>query len=114
MVDTCTVTRLTDQAFDDTDGSYSDTTSEIYSGVCRVQAIRSLLSTEADAAGRVVTTVTATVQLPEATTGVQVDDVVTVDTSQGSGVAGRVFRVRQVEHKTHASMRRLTVEEEQS
>lgn len=114
MQDTCTVTRVTGSTFDTDDGTYTDTTSTVYSGKCRIQLADYQSAAESRTEGRVVTTVMHVLQLPAATTAVTVDDIATIATSEDAGLVGRTFRVKQVPNKTHLTMRRYIVEEEQT
>lgn len=113
MVDTVTIDRW--------DGTYTnnETTgaqtknygAALYNGKARIQQ-NAAVSQEDAGAGRVVTTLRLELQVPVTVTGLKVDDRVTVDASVGDAdLVGRVFRVSDLHHKTHATARRVAIEE---
>lgn len=111
MVDACTVTRITGRATDTTTGEVTDVIAALYAGKCRVQQSRGEARRE-DVAEDRVALLRIEVQLPMSVTGIQVGDVVTVTASAlDSDLPGRVFRVQDLAHKTHATARRLGVVE---
>lgn len=79
-------------------------------GRARIQQQRTV-SEEDQGGGRTITVLRRELQLPMSVTGVTVDDVVTVDTSEDPDLVGREFRVSSLHGKTHATARRLQVEE---
>lgn len=112
MVDTVTVDRWDGTyTFDDTTGEQvKNYGAPIYSGKGRVQQQRSV-SDEDQGGGRLVTILVRELQLPVTVTGLQVDDRVTIDTSQDPDLVGREFRVASLFGKTHATARRVSIEE---
>jgi len=113
MTDTCTIKRQTGTALNATTLAMEPTYTTLYTGKCRVQ-LRDTVATQPDAGERAHAIVRTIVQVPVATTGVRVDDVVTVTASADADLTGRAFRVRSTFHKTHATSRRLECEELQA
>jgi len=109
MLDTCTVRRKTGTTFNESTGQYTDTTSTIYTGKCKLQD--RLIQGEAEAGGREVITLSSVLHLPVSVTTVQVDDVAEVTASQDPGAVGRKLRVAQVHYKSYATARQLQVED---
>lgn len=112
MVDTCTITYSTGSAVDDLTGVSTTTYAVRYSGPCRVQ--------QPSGQGQVVEAgevepvlLRLELQLPVAgTTGIERGDRVVIDTAaHDADLVGRVFRVQDLSHKTHATSRRLSVQE---
>ena len=115
MTDACTITRVTGQELDDDNGTYTDTTSTIYSGKCRVQAQAQTVAALPLAGERQVVALQREVSVPVSTAGVLVGDLVTMTASaHDADLVGRVFRVREEVAKSHATSRRLVVQEEQT
>jgi hypothetical protein len=115
MDDTCTITRVTGQTLDEDDGTYTDVVSTIYSGKCRVQLRNMAVAALPLSGDRQVVALQLEVAIPIAETGARVGDAVTIDTSTyDAGLVGRVFRVREEMHKSHATARRLVCQEEQT
>lgn len=115
MVDTCTVTRVTGRTLDEDDGTYSDTTSIVYSGKCRIQVRNAAVAALPLSGEREVVAFMLELQTPMTGAALAVGDVVTVTASlYDPTLADRVFRVREVFHKSHATARRTLVQEEQT
>ncbi len=115
MVDACVVERKSGTVFDETSMAYTDAFTPIYTGPCRVQLTAAMTGVGTPVAGeRVQVVQRATVQLPLAVTGVKVDDRVRVTASSDPDLVGNIYRVRSQFAKTHATARRLEVEETQS
>lgn len=115
MVDTCTVTRVTGQALDEDTGAYVDTTSTIYSGKCRVQVRNAATAALPLAGEREVVAFMLELQIPMSAAALAVGDKVTITAStHDTNLVNRVFRVRELFHKTHATARRTLVQEEQT
>lgn len=111
MVDTCVIDRKTGQVFDEQTGTYTDTWSTVYSGSCRVQD-SGLSGHQVEAGERAVELQTRTLQVPMTVLGLQVDDRVTITASAlDPDLVDRVFRVSDLMHKSHATARRLPIEE---
>lgn len=109
MPDTCTITRSSGApVFDPVTGTYTAAgTSNIYTGRCRVQA----KADEVVAAGdQPVTLRRFTASLPVATSGIEVDDLLTVTDSADADLVGLEFRVVDVKAGTWLVARRLTLE----
>ena len=113
MTDICLVERKTGQVFDEDTGQYSDTWTTVYSGRCRVQEWGQINSgTAAQAGERTAELQTWGLILPMSVADAQVNDRATVTASAlDPELVGRVFRVRDLYHKSHATARRLAVEE---
>lgn len=111
MVDTCTIRRRSAPVTSTVDASVSFTFTTIYSGKCRFQQQGADARTE-DAGEAYLRLLRLEVQLPMSATGFQALDEVTCDTSvHDPDLPGRVFLVRDLAHKTHATSRRIRVEE---
>lgn len=107
MVDACTITRVAGRSTDTTTGAVTLTTSTLYTGKCRVQQLQAQVSTE-DVGEDQVLLLRLEVQLPMGVTGLQVGDRITVTASaHDADLVGRVFRVHDLAHKTHATARRV-------
>lgn len=109
MHDTCTVRRKTGTVFSESTGQYTDTSSTVYTGKCKLQD--RIIQGEAEAGGREVITLSSVLHLPVSVTGVQVDDVAEITASQDLAAVGRRLRVAQVFYKSYATARRLQVED---
>jgi len=109
MLDTCTIRRKTGTAFDETTGRYTDTTTTVYTGKCKLQD--RIIQGESEAGGREVITLSSVLHLPVPVTAVQVDDVAEVTASQDPAAVGRKLRVAQVHYKSYATARQLQVED---
>lgn len=111
MVDTVTIDRQTGTTRNETTGREDPAYSApLYEGKARIQQQRSV-SDEDQGGGRTVTILRRELQLPIDATGLQINDRVTVDTSHDPDLPGRVFRVSSLFGKTHATSRRLAIEE---
>jgi hypothetical protein len=111
MVDTCIIDRKTGSVLDEATGKYIDTYATVYEGPCRVQD-SGLAGHQVDAGERPVELQTRTLQVPMAVTGVKVDDRVRITACKlDSDLVDRTFRIADLMHKTHATSRRLPIEE---
>lgn len=113
MVDSCTITRPTDEeTFDDTTGTYDDTdTSTIYTGKCEVQLSDGLNARGTNTGGSDVTITRLTVKIPVSATGVKVGDLVTITVgTHDPTLVDSKFAVVAGHAKTFATARRLEVE----
>lgn len=111
MVDACTITRAGALVTDDNTGRVTDSPTTIYSGKCRVQQVAPI-SKPGEVAQAQVWLQRLTLQVPITVTGVATDDRVTITASAlDQDLVGRVFHVRELGHKTHATCRRLQIEE---
>lgn len=113
MVDTCTITRTTGESTNDDTGVVTLTTSAIYTGRCRIQQSQlGADSTPADPGEAYVRLVAFELQLPMSVTGLRVGDVATITASAlDPDLVGRAFNILGLAHKTHATARRLQVQE---
>ncbi|MEU4399777.1 DUF6093 family protein [Micromonospora orduensis] len=111
MVDACVIRRDAGTTYDPDTGYPTESTSEVYVGKCRVQQ-QSASAGDRDVGEAALLLLRLEVQLPMSVVGVRVDDVVEVTASvHDPDLPGRRFRVRELAHKTHATARRLGVEE---
>lgn len=113
MVDTCTIRRVASESTG-TGGVVTPTLTTLYSGKCRVQQVRAKAN-EVDAGEAYLLMLQLEIQLPMSVTGLQAEDQVTVSASANDAdLVGRVFFVRDLAHKTHATSRRVQVQEKTS
>lgn len=111
MVDTCTIRRKTGETTDPDTGVITPTLTTIYTGKCRIQQ-QSGIARPADVGQANVFLSRLELQIPMAVTGVDSDDEAVIDTSVNDpDLVGRVFHVRELAHKTHATARRFQVDE---
>lgn len=115
MTDACTITRVTGQTLNEVDGTYNDTTSTVYTGKCRVQLRNMAVAALPLSGERQVVAQQLEVSVPIAAGEAQVGDKITVTASaHDPQLVGRVYRVREEVRKSHATARRLVVQEEQT
>ncbi len=110
MSDTCTVQRRTGDTTDSA-GRVTATFTDVYVGVCRVQQYLRGAQTDTKAGAQVVNVQQLELQVPLAVTTIQVGDVVSVTSVTDPAMDGPIGRVSRVPMKTHATMRRLPLEE---
>jgi hypothetical protein len=111
MVDTCTIKRLTGSSTDQDTGVVTPTYSTTYTGKCRLK-----LPT---AVARPITVGEAQeftqhpiLSLPATTTGIEVDDIVTITASLlMPSLVGRVFHVRAKPGQSHMTAARFEIME---
>lgn len=115
MVDACVIRRRVGESTSPDTGVVTPTYSTIYSGKCRVQQSETQ-ARAVDAAEDYALMLRLQVQLPmDGTTGVRAEDEVVISTSAlDADLPGRTFIVRDLAHKTHATARRIGVEERTS
>lgn len=114
MVDACTIDRRTGEPTDPDTGVITPVYEQVYTGRCRIQS-RNTATTSPTSGQQRVDLLTLEVQLPMSVTGLAVSDLVTVTTSvHDPDLPGRVFRVANLMHKTHATARRVQLEERTS
>lgn len=112
MVDTCAITRVTGHTTDPDTGVQTPTVADIYTGACRIQQHVPGGARPADVGEAYQLLLRLEVQLPVTVTGVAVSDTVTITAAaHDTDLVDRVFRVRELMHKTHPSARRIGVEE---
>lgn len=114
MVDTCVIRRVASGSTDPDTGVITPTYATVYTGRCRVQqSAAQATGVEAGQAYRLI--LRLELQLPMTVTGVQPEDEVEVTASEHDpDLPGRVFRVRDLAYKSHATARRIGVEEQTS
>lgn len=111
MVDTCIIDRRSGSVLDEDTGQYVDTYTTVYSGKCRIQ-VTDPGGRAADAGEQTSQIQSLVLQVPMTVSGVKVDDRVSLTASAlDPDLVGRTFRVSDLMHKTHATARRLPVEE---
>jgi hypothetical protein len=109
MTDTCVIKRKTGETTG-AGGVITPTWTTLYTGQkCRVQVVirRPGIGQDTGEAYRVIEH--REVQLPMSVTGLQEGDSIQVTTSADPDLVGRVYTVRDVLAKTHATARRVTV-----
>jgi hypothetical protein len=112
MVDACTITRVGERTTDTTTGEVTEPTSTLYTGACRVQQ-KQAQATEETVGEDHLLLLRIEVQLPMSVTDLEVGDLITVTSSEHDpDLPGRVFRVHDLAHKTHATSRRVQCVEE--
>ncbi|MFC6017796.1 DUF6093 family protein [Plantactinospora solaniradicis] len=110
MVDTCTIRRRTGETTGP-GGVVEATYDVLYTGPCRVQQQAPSASPQ-DAGEDYALMLALTVQLPMSVTGLRTEDEITIDTSaHDPDLPGRVFVVKDLAHKSHATARRVGVVE---
>jgi hypothetical protein len=113
MVDQCAIRRVTGEGSDD-DGNVVKTYEPLYTGKCRVQQ-RAGQAAQADVGEDFSLMLRLEVQLPMTVVGLEVGDEIEVTSSvHDPDLPGRVFLVRDLAHKTHATARRVGVTERTS
>jgi hypothetical protein len=113
MVDACVIRRVTGESTGP-GGVVTPDYSTLYTGRCRVQQVRAKAN-EVDAGEAYTLMLQLEIQLPMSVTGLQTEDQVTVTASvHDADLVGRVFLVRDLAHKTHATSRRVQVQERTS
>jgi hypothetical protein len=114
MVDACVIKRITSTSTNPTSGVITPSYSTLYTGQCRVQQSGSQ-GQLADAGEASLVLLRLEVQLPMSVTGLAEGDEITVTSSAlDPDLVGRVFVIRDLMHKTHATARRLGVVEKTS
>ncbi|GAB3656481.1 DUF6093 family protein [Glycomyces tarimensis] len=108
MVDRCTIRRRTGETTDRTTGAVVPTYSTLYADQkCRVQT-RGYWGEARDIGEAALVLLSVEVQLPMAVTGLQVrDEIVLVSSEHDPDLVGILFRLKDLNHKSHATMRRV-------
>lgn len=110
LVDTCTINEPSDVAFDPEEGTYTDMIGdEVYSGSCWVRPTGG--DRVVDVGEGVQSLRLFNVTLPWDTTGVTLNHLVTVNTSDDPHLIGRVLRVVDVQGGSDTAYRRLVCED---
>ena len=106
MVDTCTITRVGTRTTDTTTAVVTTPTTTLYTGRCRIQQAQAQAQRE-DIGEDHLLLLRLEVQLPMSLTGLVVGDRITITAAaDDADLVGRVFRVHDLAHKTHATARR--------
>lgn len=115
MQDTCEIKRVTGSDTDLDTGDVVETTEQVYAGPCRVQQAVATAREEAPAEAALLM-VGRILQLPVlASAGVRARDrVIITACAHDPDLVGRRFTVRAEFAKTHATARRLGIDEETS
>ena len=113
MVDTCTVRRVASHTTDPETGVITPTYSTIYAGKCKVQRNPAPTNSRPTSVGEAeVFLAYIELHLPTSATGVDSDDMATIDTSAlDPDLVGVVFHLRELAHKTFQTARRFGVQE---
>jgi hypothetical protein len=107
MVDACTITRVGTRVTDTTTGEVTEPVSTLYTGQCRVQQAQAQATEETVGEDHLLL-LRLEVQLPMSVTGLEVGDLITITASaHDPDLPGRVFRIHDLAHKTHATSRRV-------
>lgn len=110
MVDACTIRRRTGETVGP-GGVVTPTYTTVYSGRCRWQQ-QAAQAAQQDVGEDYMLMLRLEVQLPMSVTGVQTEDEIVCDSStHDPDLVGRVFVVRDLAHKSHATSRRIGVVE---
>jgi hypothetical protein len=110
QVDTCLIERLTGSTDQET-GRVTYTATTVYTGQCRLK-LASAVARPLTVGEAQVFTQHPTLSLPAGTTGVQIDDVVTITASELlPALVGRVFHVRGLPGASHMTAARFEVME---
>lgn len=112
MVDSCAITRAGGETTDpDTGVITPGAATDVYSGRCRVQQKQAQASPQ-DPGEAYVLMLRLEVQLPMSVVGLQVDDRIEITASaHDPDLVGRVFSIRDLMHKSHATSRRVGCQE---
>lgn len=115
MVDACTIKRVASSTTSLTTGVITPTYTTMYSGKCRIQQRTQGLARPHEAGEAHLLLLQMEVHLPMTSAAFQVDDQVTITASAlDVDLVGRIFYVRDLFHKTHATARRVSVQERTS
>jgi hypothetical protein len=111
--ETCTIRRVTGDTTGP-GGVVTPTYDVLYTGPCRVQQQMPSASPQ-DAGEDYALMLRLEVQLPTSVVGLRTEDEITIDTSaHDPDLPGRVFLVKDLAHKSHATARRVGVVERTS
>lgn len=115
MADQCQIRRVVSETTDPASGVITPTYTTIYAGPCRLQHGEAQAREQTNVGQQYLLMLVLELQLPMSVTGLQVDDQVTVTASAlDADLVGRVFAIRDLFHKTHATSRRLRIQERTS
>lgn len=113
MADTCSIRRATGQTTNTLTGQVTTTWTPLYTGKCRVQqSSLGASSGSADVGEAAIRLVAFELQLPMTVTGLAEGDQITITASPlDEDLVDRVFTVVGLAHKTHATARRVQIQE---
>lgn len=111
LIDVGTVTRPDQQTFDDTDGSYTVTAVEVWSGPCHVTRFAGSRKSDAEVATVEESLVAYAVTLPQDADGIEVHDVFTLTDSAEHELVGVPLVVADVQRHSWNVDRRLIVQD---
>lgn len=107
MVDACVIRRRTGLTEDPDTGASTPAYEVLYTGRCRVQNALAQAS-RADAGEDYLLMLRIEVHLPISVTGLRVADEITMTAAaHDPDLPGRVFKIHDLAHKTHATARRV-------
>jgi hypothetical protein len=110
MVDACTIRRRTGASTDPVTGVSTPSYTTLYTGKCRIQQRAVQRAEQADVGQDYELLLRLQVQLPLTVTGLKVgDEVVMTAAGRDPDLVSRVFRIRDLAHKTDATSRRVHV-----
>jgi hypothetical protein len=109
MVDTCAITRVTSTVTNPDTGQLTRTSIPVYTGKCRLK-LPVAIGRPDDVGGAQEFTQHPILSLPATTTGVQIDDLVTITASAlMPSLVGRVFHVRAQPGQSHMTAARFEI-----
>jgi hypothetical protein len=111
MLDTCTITRLGEPVFSEATGQFTSTSTEVYSGKCKVQS-KDSATAKPESGEHVFTIVSRQVHIPANAADVRDGDVVTIAASRlNAFTVGKQYRVDGFTPDTFDTAARLPVKE---
>lgn len=113
LIDTCLIERVTSEQTDQRDGTVTKQYAPVYQGSCRIQAATANWAGPAEVGQAAIRLAAAELQLPVVgTEGIAIDDRVTVLTcTHDVEMVGRRYSVTGLSHKSHATTRKLPLQE---
>ena len=113
FVDICLIERVIGEATNLITGTDTKTYETVYSGVCRVQAATANWAGPADVGQAAMRLAAAELQLPAVgTEDIRIDDRVTITACvNDADMVGRRYSVTGPSHKSHATTRKLPLQE---
>lgn len=109
MTSTCTITRVTGEAWDEAKGEYVDTLLTVYAGKCKVQTFQPYES-EPDAGGAQRVVQRYHLHVPVSAGIFLVHDRATITTSPNPNLVGNVYVVAAAHEKDYQTAQRLLVD----
>lgn len=109
MVDTCMIRRRAGASTDPDTGASIPVYTDLYAGKCRVQQAAAQAEQQ-DAGQDYLLLLKLELQLPMSVVGLEAGDEITMTAAAlDPDLVGRVFRIRDLMHKTHATARRVQI-----